>query len=119
MCCLCFYMQFKLNFIMLFYICSVIIVGLCGYMRYPNFLREDWLNRILSWQSKSEVGCFLKSAHYPANVISSDVGIKRQASSKEQALGDQPTEMCLPHFTATSLLALSTYFDYLLDSQVN
>ncbi len=86
-------------------------------MGYTNFFRDDWLQRILSWQSKSDSGCFTKDALYPIGVLSSDMGFKRRATKKELEQGVVPNEKCLPHFTAVSLIALSAHLDYLMDLQ--
>lgn len=107
------------SFFKIFHFSLKFSVGLCGYMGYSNFLREDWLNRILSWQSKSDSGCFVRSADTPMDIFSSDFGIKRKATSEEVVNGVHANEECLPHFTATSLLALSAYYDYLADSSAN
>lgn len=86
-------------------------------MGYTNFLREDWLHRILSWQSKSVYGCFLKSPQFPRDVITSDVGFNLKATKAEVEQLYESKEKCQPHFTATSLLALSVYYDFLMDSE--
>lgn len=86
-------------------------------MGYTNFLREDWLDRILSWQSKSDSGCFIQDPSYPAGVLSTDVPFKRRATQNELFEGVQPNEKCLPHLTAVGLTALSVYWDYLMDQQ--
>lgn len=86
-------------------------------MGYTNFLREDWLLRILSWQSKSENGCFIKDPLSPIGLLSTDMGFKRKATKKELEQGiTQPKEKCLPHLTAVAMTVVSVYYDYFMDS---
>lgn len=83
---------------------------------YSNFLREDWLEKILSWQSKSDYGCFVNEPLFPLGIVSTDIGFQRQATTEELQQGVvQSKEKCLPHFTSVSLTALSVYWDYLMD----
>lgn len=86
-------------------------------MGYTNFFRIDWLEKILSWQSKSDSGCFTKDPEYPIGVLSSDMGFKRRATKRELEKGIEPKEKCLSHFTVVSLIALSAHWDYLKDLQ--
>ncbi|KAJ6636456.1 hypothetical protein Bhyg_15046 [Pseudolycoriella hygida] len=91
-------------------------IGFGALMGYINFFREDWLHRILSWQSESDYGCFLRDPLTPIGLISSDMGFKRRATKKELDQGiTQPKEKCLAHFTAVSLSIISVYYDYLMD----
>lgn len=95
---------------------SKIPVGFCGYLGYTNFLRGDWLQRILSWQSESESGCFVEDPLTPVGLISTDMGFSRKATRKELEQGiSQPNEKCLPHLTAVSLTAVTAFWDYLMD----
>jgi len=83
-------------------------------MGYTAFLRENWLDNVLSWQSSSDYGCFLKDR------LSTDVGLKRQVTQKEMeefGVNYRPSEKCSPHLTAVGLVALSAYWDFLLDTQ--
>lgn len=85
-------------------------------MGYTNFLREDWLDKILSWQSKSESGCFIEGPLYPVGMLSTDMGINRRATKMEVEQGVEVTnEKCLPHLTTVSLMTLTAYWDYLMD----
>jgi len=94
------------------------LVGFGSYLGYTNFLREDWLDRILSWQSKSDFGCFIKDPRSPVGLLSTDMGFRRKATLKELELGiEQPKEKCLPHLSAVALTVLTAYWDYLMDSQ--
>lgn len=95
-----------------------IAVGFCGYLGYTNFLRVDWLQRILSWQSESDSGCYIKDPHSPVGLLSTDMGFRREATKKELQHGiEQPNEKCLPHLTAVALTAVTAYWDYLMDSK--
>ncbi|KAJ6645444.1 UPF0764 protein C16orf89 like [Pseudolycoriella hygida] len=92
------------------------LVGFCAFLGYTNFLRVDWLHRILSWQSASEYGCFIRDPQTPIGLVTSDMGFKRRATKKELDEGVQhPGEKCLPHLTAVSLTVISVFYDYLMD----
>lgn len=82
-------------------------------MGYPNFLRQDWLDLILSWQSKSDYGCFIREKRSRIKFMTTDKAVKRLATKSEEMEGIQVNEDCLPHFTSVSLTALATYWDYL------
>ena len=76
----------------------------------------DWIERILSWQSASDSGCFIEDPLTPVTVLSTDVGFERRATNKEVEQGvDQTNEKCLPHLTAVALTAVTAYWDYLMD----
>ncbi|XP_037040755.1 uncharacterized protein LOC119077640 [Bradysia coprophila] len=95
------------------------LVGLCGYLGYTNFLRVDWLHRILSWQSESDSGCYIVDPDTPVGLISTDMPFKRTATKKELQNGIVDTnEECLPHLTAVALTAITTFWDYLQSNQV-
>lgn len=73
---------------------------------------------MLSWQSKSDYGCFIKDPLSPVGLISTDMGFKRRATKKELEEGiEQPNEKCLPHLTAVTLTVIAVCYDYLMDSK--
>jgi len=88
-------------------------VFLCGQVGYSNFLREDWIDAVLSWQSKSSVGCFVNPELERKNYATTDKGIVRAFGEGEMETTEK--EMCLPHLTTTALSALAVqlrwYFD--------
>ncbi len=96
-------------------------VGFCGYLGYTNFFREDWLQAILSWQSKSGLGCFIKNVNSPVGIVTHDIPIKKlEDCNKNGEIQDpESKDKCLPHFTAVGLIALSAHWDYLLDLNSN
>ncbi|OXA61336.1 hypothetical protein Fcan01_01077 [Folsomia candida] len=88
-------------------------VFICSLAGYPNFLRNDWINEILTWQSKSDFGCFLNPdflRYFPT-----ETGIPRKATVREQINGVNPEEICLSHFSSTSLAALAVKLGWLHD----
>jgi len=93
-------------------------IGLCGYMGYPNFLRQDWLDLVLSWQSKSDYGCFVRDREGMSKFMSTDIPVKRLTTKTEKMEGREADEDCLPHFTSVSLVALASYWDYIEENCV-
>ncbi|CAL8091974.1 unnamed protein product [Orchesella dallaii] len=85
-------------------------VALCGFKRYPNFFREDWLLNIISWQSQSDYGCFIREKEPKATIV--EPPIMRKPTPEELKDGVNPDEACLSHFTATSLSALAVGWGY-------
>ncbi|CAL8068294.1 unnamed protein product [Orchesella dallaii] len=88
-------------------------VALCGFLRYPNFFREDWIKNIVSWQSESEYGCFVHDKGYLQRFWTSDAPITRRSSPEEKRKGLMPDEECLPHLTVYALSALAMSWDYM------
>ncbi|CAL8136792.1 unnamed protein product [Orchesella dallaii] len=88
-------------------------VAICGFLRYPNFFRQDWIDSMLSWQSESEYGCMVNDKGYQQNFWSKDAPIARRSSPEEKEKGLVPDEMCLPHSTMFALAAYSLSWDYM------
>ncbi|CAL8129030.1 unnamed protein product [Orchesella dallaii] len=94
-------------------------VAFCGYLGYPNFIRSDWLQAIISWQSQSDYGCFIYDDEYLSPFDTTEVPINRINSASEsgtvcakndeiESSGcDSKQEVCLTHFTSVSLSALA------------
>ncbi|CAL8128934.1 unnamed protein product [Orchesella dallaii] len=89
-------------------------VGFCGYMGYPNFFREDWLENILTWQSRSEYGCFSYTPN-AENVfpILNSMLLERQPTASEREKGILPNEKCGLPSTTVGLLSLAMHWDYM------
>lgn len=68
---------------------------------------------MLSWQSKSEHGCFTDK-NIESDFVLSDQGIPRRVTKTEKEVGIMSSgETCLPHFTSVALSALAVTWDYL------
>ncbi|CAL8129034.1 unnamed protein product [Orchesella dallaii] len=93
-------------------------VAFCGHLGYPNFFREDFLQNILSWQSRSDYGCFRHEKDYKSAFTTSDEPLKRVTTRAESEKGLESDEMCLPHFTAVGLSALAVNWDYMEENCV-
>ncbi|OXA46999.1 UPF0764 protein C16orf89 homolog [Folsomia candida] len=90
-------------------------VFICGQAGYPNFLRKDWIQEILSWQSKSEYGCFL-NPELNADYRTTEVRILREETEQEREIGVKSEEICYSHLTSTSLSALAMRLGCILDN---
>ncbi|CAL8069380.1 unnamed protein product [Orchesella dallaii] len=88
-------------------------VAFCGYLRYPNFFRQDWIENMITWQSESEYGCLVDDKGYKQNFMNYDGPIARRSSPEEKEKGLVPDEMCLPHLTTFALAAYSMSWDYI------
>jgi hypothetical protein len=88
----------------------VLMGGLAG---YPNFLRSEWIHKILSWQSRSDYGCFLNGGMKKYNTT--EIGIPRKQTPAELEKNIEPEETCLVHHTATALGALAVKLEFLHD----
>lgn len=69
----------------------------------------------MSWQSKSDEGCFIKGSNFPGDVTTNDLVLMRHATDDETKRGVEVNEKCLIHLTVVNLIALSTHWDFLLD----
>jgi hypothetical protein len=97
---------------------------------YPNFLRQDWLYQILSWQSKRKSGCFL-DPRVEVNNVAMLVKLYRQNQQKfhdmiqmnrfkltsrqkrsDAFLRQANNENCSVHFTAVGISALAMHLRY-------
>ncbi|XP_014771293.2 UPF0764 protein C16orf89 homolog [Octopus bimaculoides] len=81
------------------------IVGLCGMQGYHQFMKPDWLEQILSWQSTN--GCYRS---WPLEYITQ--GRQRRKKREEKVLDNG----CMCHRTTVASVALSQYTRYLLET---
>ena len=96
-------------FIKLFFTFTV-SVATCTIFGHAQFLRNDWLNRGLVFQSKE--GCFSEEVEYDDRVR------RREEDSKEWKIERQLTIMhgkCDIHFTAVAVGALSNALRYIIE----
>jgi hypothetical protein len=105
---------------------QTILVSICSLAGYTNFLRRDWLDAILSWQTKSGLGCFL-DPEVTANSTNSDIhrsfGVSAKIRRRRNELrtdwdhtNSSKHETCLSHFTAMGIAATSIHLRYLVDT---
>jgi len=83
-------------------------VAFCGMLGYPNFMRGDWLQEILSWRSGTTSGCMPNlygSSRTPDSTIR--ISVEREGGTFE--------EECLVGLTSASLGALALNLRYMLD----
>ncbi|CAL8128936.1 unnamed protein product [Orchesella dallaii] len=89
-------------------------VGFCGFMGYPNFLREDWLESLLSWQSRSEYGCFTYNLSPESSYeFKESYFLERLSTPSEIEKGILPKETCAFPTTTVGLLTLAIHWDYM------
>ncbi|CAL8128954.1 unnamed protein product [Orchesella dallaii] len=91
-------------------------VAICGYKRYPNFFREDWIESLLSWQSRSGYGCFTNDINKNAFITSDTPIVRRKTYEEIQKGSGSEEELCLPHFTTVGLSALAMSWDYMQEN---
>ncbi|CAI9738423.1 Hypothetical predicted protein [Octopus vulgaris] len=80
-------------------------IGLCGMQGYHQFMKPDWLEHILSWQSPN--GCYRS---WPLEYITQ--GRQRRKKREEKVLDNG----CMCHRTTVASVALSQYTRYLLET---
>jgi hypothetical protein len=85
-------------------------VGFCGLLGYPNFMRQDWLREILSFQTTSNSGCIPDLYGEGKNT---DSVVFADVKMDDGKIGQ---EACLVHLTSVSLMALSLNLRYMVDA---
>ena len=109
--------------------CAVTVCSLAG---YQQFLKRQWLQKILSWQNADEeLGCFIDFFGKPEVEAQSGGGIaessrvnskvtKTAFSLRRRKRADEVLKFgetqCSVHFTAVSLSALAMHLRYFADT---
>jgi len=101
---------------------------------YPNFMKQEWLRQILSWQSRRRSGCFLDQRVEVSNVAQllrlyrqnqqkfhdmiqmQNFKVTSRQKRSDAYLRQGSNENCSVHFTAVGVSALALHLRYFFDT---
>lgn len=127
----------KMPDLFLFYYFYASQVGMCSLAGYSDFLRRDWLRRIISWQSITTSGCFgygknkrrapptigmllreyQKVQAQQNNQHAKSYGTVRRYKRSDVFLnGDNDQEKCSAHYTSVGVTVLAVHLHNFIDT---